>query len=295
MNEVLQWGVDVILAIQKFRTPFLDSLFTLITSLGDGLFYFLILPYLFWCIDSRISAKLIIIFCLSFWVNAEFKNLLDQPRPFNIDLSVKIGDAGGPGLPSGHAQGSLVLWGYLALWMNKGYFYALSIIIICLIALSRIYLGLHFPTDILGGWALGLLILFIYSGIHKRVEAWFTGLDLRYQILIASLLPLVLSLIAPTKWSVSPIATLAGFGVGYSIERRYIKFSAVGKLLLKLLRYIIGISILSIMHYELEKIFPHKDSSLYLIFIYLRFWLVGLMMSAGVPWIFKKLNLTKIQ
>lgn len=160
MNEILQWGIDVIIDIQQIRTPYSDCFFKAITTLGSGYIYYIVLPVIFWCANSTLSARFILILFFSLWVNSEFKTILQQPRPYNLDPSVKIGATGGPGLPSGHAQGSLVFWGYLSFWINKKWFYILSSIIILLIAFSRLYLGVHFPTDILGGWILGFLILF---------------------------------------------------------------------------------------------------------------------------------------
>ncbi len=56
------------------------------------------------------------------------------------------------GLPSGHAQNALSVWGLLAASSSRRWAWPVVAVLVFLIGLSRIYLGVHFPTDVLGGW-----------------------------------------------------------------------------------------------------------------------------------------------
>ncbi|MDY6932853.1 MAG: phosphatase PAP2 family protein [Spirochaetota bacterium] len=289
MDQVQQWGIDVIIAIQQYRTPYLDYFFKVITTLGDSIFYLIFLPIIFWCSNTRVSVRLFAIFFLSSWINSELKNIFEQPRPYNLNPDVKIGETGGPGLPSGHAQGSFILWTYLACWVQKGWFYAFSVSIIILIAFSRVYLGVHFPTDILGGWIIACLLLLAFYGSIEKIEKWLKNLTLIQGMLITFTIPFLLALMLPTKWSVSPMALLAGFGPAFYIERKYVKFDRTGNLLQLLLRCAIGIPMLIALHFSLGLV-AIDGVAMGLVSVFIHFFVIGIWISLCSPWIFSRIR-----
>lgn len=75
----------------------------------------------------------------------------------------------GYGLPSGHAQHTLVEWGVIAAWVHRRWFSVLAVALVASIGFSRIWLGVHFPTDVLGGWLLGAVLLWIYLRYGERI------------------------------------------------------------------------------------------------------------------------------
>ncbi len=292
MEGILEWGIDIVIAIQKYRSPELDTFFLKVTSLGGDLFYFIAISLLYWSIDSKETAKFIVLFSIAYWINSELKGILNQPRPYNIMPELRIGhSSGGGGLPSYHAQGSFVFWGYLSVWFKKVPFTVLSVFFILLIAFSRIYLGRHFPTDIFAGWLIGLVLLSIFFISHDKIENWLIGNKLSRNILIAFLAPALLASINANSWSVSAMGVLSGFLVGYCIIRERIKFEASGTISQKIIRFIIGISVLALFHYGLKSILPYMEHTVYLIIAFIRFWIIGLWISAGAPWIFMRLKL----
>ncbi|MCK4722360.1 MAG: phospholipid phosphatase, partial [Dehalococcoidia bacterium] len=101
MEALLQWGLDLILAIQQIHGPVLDGIFRAITFMGEEEFYLILLPLLLWCVDFGLGARLGALFLLSSYLNFGLKDLLRQPRPFDLDPSVKLSSAEGYGLPSG--------------------------------------------------------------------------------------------------------------------------------------------------------------------------------------------------
>lgn len=291
MDEILRWGLDIVVAVQQFRTSWLDSFFIIISSLGNDFFYFLLMPLIFWCVDKNMGARLIIIFCFSNWVNSSVKNLLQQPRPFNLDPSVKVINIGGPGIPSGHAQGSLLTWGFIAKIFNKKSIYIFAVIFILLMALSRVYLGAHFPTDIFGGWILALAILIIYFLAREKVELFFSRLNLPLLLLLSLCIPILLALIVQVKYSVYPMAILSGFAAGYCIESKYVGFENSRNILNNILRYSIGILSAGVISFGLKIVSDAIFADYFLIWLFIRFWITGFFVSLGAPWIFKKLNI----
>lgn len=122
MEQIWNWGIDLIIQVQKIRTPFIDTFFIAITSLGTPEFYTLFLPGIYWCFDKKYAARIITIFFISSWTNSVLKNVFSHPRPFDLNGLVKVSHAGGPGLPSGHAQQTVALWGSLVLWLKNRFF-----------------------------------------------------------------------------------------------------------------------------------------------------------------------------
>lgn len=288
MDVIYNWGLDIIQAIQTIRSQTLDYVFLAITSMGSDIFYMLLLPLFYWCVDKRQSLRLFFLFMCSSWLNATTKDLLNQPRPYMLDESVKIGTTGGPGIPSGHAQSSIVFWGYLAMWAGKRWFSIFSVAVIMLIGFSRLYLGVHFPTDLLGGWLLGLLILFPGYSLTLKLEEHLSSLSTSTIVLIGTIIPTALSFILPTKYSVSPMGITAGLCLAIVLEKKYINFELSTRAGEAILRYCIGIAGLFGIYLGLKIVIP-KDTWMYLPLIFVQYYLMGLWVGFAAPWIFNKL------
>ena len=88
MEGAWDWGIRVVLWFQKF-SPTLDLPFKTLTSMGGEVFFMLLLPLIYWCVDRRSGIRLTILFLLSSYVNLGAKVLADQPRPFQYDHRVR--------------------------------------------------------------------------------------------------------------------------------------------------------------------------------------------------------------
>jgi len=291
VEAFLQWGLDLILAIQQVHGPALDSIFLAITSLGAEEFYLLLVPLVFWCVDFGFGARMAVLFLLSSYLNFYLKDLFQQPRPFDLDPSVQLAPVGGYGLPSGHAQSAVVVWGAIAAWAHQRWLWGVAIGLISLVGFSRIYLGLHFPTDVLAGWVIGILLLGLYVVTQPRVMKSLAGLNVAWQLALALGVPLVLFVIHPVEDTSMTMGALAGVGVGLVLSHRYVSFSARGPLWQRVLRFVMGAVVVVLLYAGLKMALPGEESSLYLVFRFLRFGLIGLWASLGAPWLFKILRL----
>ena len=164
MEGVLNWGVELILLIQQNRTALLDEFFRAITTLG-GQAHIYIVPFVIWSLSYRAGSRMLLTLLLSAFVNFALKDVFAQPRPFDLEPRIGPDREFGFGAPSGHAQHTLIEWGLIAAWVGRRWFSVLAALLIVLIGFSRVYLGVHFPTDVLAGlllgvgWAAGLCLL----------------------------------------------------------------------------------------------------------------------------------------
>jgi membrane-associated phospholipid phosphatase len=173
-REYWPLDINILLNIHHFANPVLDRLMLSITSLGDPGFVVIIIAmsagWLLW--QRRLpEVKILILACAGALVlNQGMKLIFSRPRP---TLWPSLLHETSFGFPSGHALGSIVLYGLLA------YFYAvyrphhaqglylLSVILISSIGFSRLYLGVHYPTDIIAGYITGWLWLMVCIGLLK--------------------------------------------------------------------------------------------------------------------------------
>jgi len=304
MEAILQWGLDCIRLIQTGANPPLTMCIKIITQLGSGAVYIILLPLIYWCIDEKKCLRLGTMVLISVWLNIILKAVLDQPRPFfeNYDPSVGIIHERMGGFPSGHAQNSLVMWAIIASWGKQKRFYGIAALFCLLIGFSRVYLGVHFPTDVLGGWLIGGVLLAVYFCTEKRIEAQIAANSPRAGLIACAALAFVMILYRPFIELLMPGAMILGLGTGYYLCRFHIGFTAsalsnrtgVFKYLVLAVRFLLGITVMVLLFVLTEKIMVRlKGSGNYPLFMFLRFVLFALWISAGAPWLFRFLRLAE--
>ena len=311
-------------------TLFLQSLgdwlitpFKLITSLGNEEFYILIMPLLFWCINSVMGIRAGVMLLLSGGIKDFAKVLIHTPRPYWVDTRVKAFSAESSfGMPSGHSMDAASIWGVIAVSQKRRWVTWLAILLIFLIGLSRIFLGVHFLHDVLSGWLLGGLILWGYLAIEKPIIHWLNKKNLSTQIILAFLFSLVLigmallarllingwqipalwiqnalaaSDVVPDPLNISGSVTLAGVAFGFLgglawWVKKY-GIPQVGKKTYRLIvRYLLGMVGLAILYVGLKLVLPEEPVVLGSILRFIRYALVGIWVTAGAPLLFRKLK-----
>ena len=295
MANLLDWGIQVVLWFQQF-SPTLDLPFKALTFLGDESFYLIFMPLLYWCIDRRSGSRLFFLLLFSAYLNAIAKVLAHQPRPFAYDAQVQaIVPAAGGGMPSGHTQNTVVVWGYLAALSGKRISWLIAALLMVGIPFSRIYLGVHFPTDLIGGYLLGGIILIAFLLSAPRLEIWLDEKGFAWQLLISLLGPLILILLntGGDKYVLSMASVLMGVCAGFALERRFVRFSCQGPWRKRLIRYVLGGVVLFGLWGGLKLAFSNMEPAALLRFI--RYALVGLWGGVGAPWVFVRLRLADLE
>lgn len=296
MESIHLWGLELIRNIQRWESEHLTVIMKAVTFLGSEYAYILLLSLVFWCVDEKRGIRMALWVILSAWINIALKWLFKQPRPFHLDPSVGIGEESRYGLPSGHAQNSLVMWLIAASWGKRKIFYAAAIALTLLIGFSRLYLGVHFPTDLLGGWFIGGLVLLSYFILGPRLEALLMMGGLRARLIAAALAALLMNALHPEEISLG--ALILGITLGYGLMEKYLGFSAQRglkgnkkKFLILALRLILGLCTAGLLYRFLTALIPQENSAYFRLIQFAAFVILGVWIYLGAPWLFIRLKL----
>ncbi|HEX9941999.1 MAG TPA: phosphatase PAP2 family protein [Thermoanaerobaculia bacterium] len=157
------------------------GVFLTVTFLGASVVLWTLLVLYHWLVDPRFGRRLAVVLALSVVVNHLLKGLFGTSRPYDLDALLSTENARrtgtGHGFPSGHSQNAATFWPAFALHFRRAWFWALAVLIILIVGLSRLYLGVHMPIDVLGGFALGALFAWLAAGWSgPRPLPWRRGL-----------------------------------------------------------------------------------------------------------------------
>ena len=261
--------------------------------MGQPYFYVGLLPLLLWCVDVGLGARVGVLLLLSSQLNAALKGLFHQPRPCDFDPSLQLTWFEGYGLPSGHAQFVVLVWGAISAWAGKRWLWALSIAMMVLVGFSRVYLGVHFPTDVVAGWAVGGVSLGLCLALQGPAEKALVELDLGWQLVLATTVPLALFVASPTESSAAAMGALLGAATGFALAHRYVPFGARGSWQQRALRLVVGGAVVVLLYLGVRQILPVEESPPYLVARFLQFVVIGLWGGLGAPWLFKLLGLAE--
>lgn len=263
MDALYEWGLEVIRWMQQFQSPFLTLTMQVISFFSTPAFYFGVVLLLYWCFDSGAGFKLGSAIIFSGALNTSIKEVLQVPRPFIRDSSVFIVEESGFSTPSGHSQGSATFYPLFAKFVlgtkkcrhckldkqcGGGRKLSLCVLVrLCvavgfplLIGLSRIYLGVHYPSDVLWGLTLGFLtsvgMLLFWKPVAEIVSSWRVSL----QVLLVAAVVFLLNHFSGSHTSLN--GALFGFLAGRIFWNRKAGFwDAAGTPFQRLIRLPLGL------------------------------------------------------
>jgi membrane-associated phospholipid phosphatase len=331
-ESILDWGLFFILSLQE-TSAWLTGPMNLFTFTGTAEFFLLIMPAIYWCWDSRLGLRIGLATLISLAVNLILKVVFHEPRPYWVDPQVRLltEPESSFGVPSGHAQNSVIIWGLLAAYLNRPWSWLAAIAIIVFTGLSRVYLGVHFPTDVLAGWILGVVILGLFLTFEGRLTTGLKDLSEPAQIGLMFAISVAIILIGaltsnavtaswqlPADWvrnaalqaphePINPLslenliitaATLFGLSSGAILFNARYGFNAGGLWTRRVARYVLGVLGVLILWQGLGTLFnlvSTEETLAGYMLCYVRFAAVGSWISALGPLLFLRFRLAEEQ
>jgi membrane-associated phospholipid phosphatase len=319
MNALQELGVLLIKSLQTL-SPALDPLMLFFTFLGRIEGYMLLITFLYWLVNRQLGVRVFLVLLSTDFVSTSLKIILHQPRPYWLGEVKGLTEEPSYGVPSSHASDTFAVWGYLAYYVKKGWFWVTAVILILMIGISRVYLGVHFPHDVIVGWLVGLAMLFLVIRYEDRIPSRLNsysanaqiGLGFLISILFIATAVIIGALMAtipdPPSWtqftqearSPAHYFSLAGaiFGViaGYVLMKGHARFQTGGTWTQKAGRYILGIISVVIILYGLDALFDliaADETITGYALRYVRYGLTSFWAMFGAPWLFLKLKLAE--
>lgn len=271
--------LEILRHIQSIANPFFDFLFQLITMCGEQIVLISIISSIYWALDKKFGEYIAYSVLTSVLLNNAVKDIFKMKRPIGEEgiRTLREKTATGYSFPSGHTQSSASFYGAMAIYLKKKAMYIIATIMIILIGFSRLYLGVHYPKDVIVGGILGVLTSLICYKLYNRFE----NKMLLYVITFIVFIPALT--FAHSADFIKGMGTYLGFVIGMYIEKKYVNFSIEGSTTVKVIRVLLGILILLVLQVGLKAIFPSET-----IFSFIRYALISFVGIGIYPMIFKK-------
>jgi membrane-associated phospholipid phosphatase len=290
---------SILLYLQNIANPVLDICFESITMLGEKNVLIAVIAWIFWNMDKKKGFILSFTLLFSLFINVVIKISIHNPRPFEVIpelLGKRIHTATGYSFPSGHTQGATTFYVALSLLIKKRRAYVTAVLISLFVALSRLYLGVHWPVDVIVGLLAGAGIAIIMYSIFNTLYDNNVSRDLMIVLSsIGALLIMTIFLVVNSHYFagyliitdlMKTVGVFTGASIGFILEEKYVVFSTTGNNMRKVFRFVIGLAGVLLLLTGLKFLFPNIDA-----FHFLRYALIGMWVTWLYPFIGLKTGL----
>jgi len=280
---------QILFFLQSIATPFADLIFNIFTMFGEDLIIISIIAWIYWNHDKYQGFILSFTLISSLVLNNSIKILFRSPRPFQVypDLIGKrIHTATGYSFPSGHTQGAATFYSSLAIIFKKKSLISAAIVIIIAVALSRLYLAVHWPVDVIASILLGIIFSVILVPYLKKIEK--NPVQKMRFILILNIISVIILVIAiickilvfknelMIVDLIKMTGLLNGISWGYVLDMKKVIFIVNASVKIKILRFLAGLAGAFILMEGLKILLPPLDILQYLRYGMTGFWIVWL-------------------
>ena len=233
--------------IQSIHNPIIDAFFISLSFLGGEPTYILLIAVLFWNVDKRFGFRLAVLFLTSMAFNGLLKALFHTQRPIGQPgvRSLYVSSATGNSFPSGHSQGTTTFYPYVwQHWRQQKVWLGIGIFMILGIGFSRLYLGVHWPGDILGGYLLGTLMVLGFDRLDKTLFK--LRISLPSKLLLSITLPLLFLLVYHSQEGWQIVGFVSGLTSGYFLEDTFLDYQERTRFAPSVYKTLVGLTLLGL-------------------------------------------------
>lgn len=263
--------IEILKYIQSFSNPFLDSFFELVTMLGENIFFIAVIAVFYWCFNKTYGYKLAFVYLTSGAFNTIIKEIVKFPRPIGYEgiRSSRIKTAGGYSFPSGHTQQASSLFITLMMEFRKKWLYIIGVLGMLFVGLSRMYLGVHWPTDVIGGLMIGILwtitVVKIFDWSKDREDPALLG------VLVIPMM--ICLLLIKTSTYYKAVGALTAMWAGYLIEDKYIHYVTKAVWWKQLIKLVVGFLGIILIRVYIKMLLPLSIYSDFFRYALMRLWM----------------------
>ena len=252
--------MEFLYLLESIRMPGLNEFMLLVTRLGEETAFLVAALIVFWCVDKRHGYYLMTVGFIGTMANQFMKLWFRVPRPWVLDENFTILEqareaASGYSFPSGHSQSSVGTFGAVAATAKTKWVKWVCIAICVLVPLSRMYIGVHTPSDVLVGAGMALILV----GLLKKPIVEHT--DKAMKPLIALMLAMAVgqllfvekypfpadvdvhNLESGVKNAYTLIGCILGVAVIYVLEKKYVNFETKAVWWAQILKAVLGLAV----------------------------------------------------
>ena len=295
----LPFEVGLMEWIQSWMPEWMTSVMSVISMAGETLPLVAILGFIYWSYRKEFGKVIGAEIVTANVLFPMIKNIALRKRPYMVhsgirclkpvDASADIMDISKQGysFPSGHSANSTVAYAGIAHYTKNKILIVIGIVLPFLVGISRFALGVHYPTDVLAGWALGAAIVFFIPWVLQKVgKLWKIGI-------VVACVGAVGFFYCKTTDFFTSYGLMLGFFLGTAFEEQKVHFSDTKRILAKIIRLAVGVGLYLGLNELLKLPFPKDFLSSVTIWSFLvrtfRYAVVSFILIGVYPLLFDRL------
>lgn len=282
--------------LESIRIPGLNEFMLLITKLGEETAFLVMALIFFWCVDKKRGYLLMSVGFIGTMANQFMKMWFRIPRPWVLDENFTILEAArdaasGYSFPSGHTTSAFGTFGSIAVSAKHRWTKVVCVVLAVLVGLSRMYIGVHTPADVLVGALTSIVLIIALRKICLE--------DKGMKFLLAGMIAMAIGLLifmelypfpadtdahnleSGLKNAYTMIGSLTGVAIVYVVEKKYIQFSTDATWLAQILKAVLGLAVVLLVKEGLRSPLEAVCGG-HLIARSLRYFLI--VVTAGILW-----------
>ncbi|MBQ9342639.1 MAG: phosphatase PAP2 family protein [Clostridia bacterium] len=261
--------MPILYFFEGIRQTWLNKIMLVITELGNEIPFMVISIVLFWCISKQVGYFMLTSGFVGTIATQWMKLVFRISRPWIKDPKFTIVEearagAGGYSFPSGHTQSAASTLGVPAVSVKQRWLSIILWVLYALVAISRMYLGVHTPLDVGVSLVIGLLLIFLMrpifrSGSSKRMYILFSVLTLIAiaYVIYTNVYPFPAdvemdNLESGTKNGYTLLGAIAGMFVAYWLDDRFIHFSVEASIPAQIVKSVVGLGLIMVIRSGLK-------------------------------------------